>query len=288
MLSLQCLLHLPTDKFLLFIQKLTHMTEVQAKLKNVTYEGENFEVNKITEFENGRVQINFKDSIVKAVLTAKEFNDLETTGVAKDTEGNLINSKEAEEYYKSALAKIEKTFDGKNQPEFKYYVVTNQNRIISGHEFKEDAQEKKNNLSLKIKTISRIIAKRDMGEIDVENEESWGDKNYSIVDSVERAINFYKSEAHKDFNDFVNLVGLPVELKTITEEKSFIQSIENRMKDGSDLTEEEKKFLKKMLSSYSDGLIKKYQKSISYSYNDISRSLSDEISNVSELIGEIK
>lgn len=142
--------------------------------------------------ENVKIDTNPIGTLTLIPLYFKSFIDGEEVGALNKDSFNLILQEE-EKY---------------NKPEFKYYIISEStDKILSGHEYKEDAENEKERLEL-YGEKTKIKTRKELGNIDLCNNELWS-VNEHDWDIIKRALelgveekDFSPKESENYFNEF--------------------------------------------------------------------------------------
>ena len=132
-------------------------------------------------FEEFKNEVHFYDGLV------------ELNGIAKSIDSNKEKLK---------FSEIKKL----NNAEFAYYVLNNENKIIKGFEYKEDANDFKR--EMKHEKL-RVVLKKDLpfGVSGANDDSNWGTSSSVHTDFIERAKKCYIIHARK-FDDELEMMGI--------------------------------------------------------------------------------
>lgn len=142
-----------------------------------------------------------------------------------------------------------------NQPDYKYYVLNDKNKILTGWEYKEDARDFKKEQQEYGKLLV-ISSKRDLKQqgIDPDDNNNWGEDTPNKQDIAKRAIMWFEEEV-KELSD-ENIVAAIAGNSTHNKDVERIKKLISNSKFGIDEDNNYDEFLS-IITLYGDEILHK-------------------------------
>ena len=180
--------------------------------------------------------------------------ELESEQELKEHGETLEKLQEQEITVEEAAHEIAEAHHKINNPDYRYYVINSENKIVSGWEYKEDAREFKKEQDVfgdgKLVVVNKKQLK-DMGK-DPDDNSSWDTKNKpSDKDILWRAVNWYEHEIEHKVIKKVEGAGLQNQID-VNYIKDKVKLAESNIETLSDTL---KKWVGQLLDMYSIGIL---------------------------------
>lgn len=260
------------DEPLVLDEDLLQIKATEFELKSLSEKSGNIREYYIDELQEKEPEENISISKEALEYLAKHWNkseeetlkELETASrsfvneIISDNKDNLqLTEYESNGDILIDIIKITPVEVLKNSPDFKYYALTPENKIVFGAEYKEDVREYISDR--KQYTKLRLVSKRDLPVEDVNDNSNWIEDSSEKISLIERMLKWY----HK-------------EVEELSKEQIVSEIIKDSRENVYVYADNNKEELLKIVTIYGDAILEKANCSKKYLMTNTEKALRDE------------